>query len=582
MSIINQVSPGIQVSEVDLTGYIPGVSTSTGAFAGQFNWGPCDVPVLLSNEAQLVSTFGKPSANTSETFSAQSFFSAANFLAYSNSLYTVRSVSNTAINASTANTAANVTVTIKNAADYEANFLNQNNSNTYGTFAAKYPGSIGSGLKVSVCANTVAFSTWDYKSYFTAAPGTSNFSVSAGNPTANDELHIVVVDSQGKFSGVANTVLEKFAFLSKAQDAKDVNGQSNYYKQSLLQNSAYVYAMDPPQYANTSSTWGGIASETPSFAILNTNYTYTLGGGANGGTTPDGDLQNSWNKLIDRETYDYSLVFTGTANTAVSQHVYDNVVSAGELKTAVMFVSPRLDDVVNQAGSEVANIVTNADSFINTFSRESSYIVADCNWKYQLDRYNNIYRWMPINPDIAGLCAAVDQSSDPWTSPGGLTNGKIKNAVKLAWNPTKAERDVLYNNGVNPVVSFKGQGTILFGDKTLQSRPSAFDRIGVRRLFITIEKAISDASKYMLFQNNTPATRAQFISMIEPYLRLVQGRGGIANYKVICDDSNNTAQVISMNGFVGDIYILPNQSINFIQLNFIATKSGVEFSTITG
>lgn len=585
MSIINQLSPGIVVNEVDLTGIVPGVSTSVGAFVGQFTWGPCDTPILITDENELVSIFGKPSALESESFAGQCFFSCASFLAYTNALYTVRSVNSTAKNASSN---ANASFLIKNESQYEG--IYEFTSNTYNaTFAAKYPGRLGNSLTVSLCANTSAFSAWAYRYYFDNAPGTSNFVYDkTGLNTANDELHLVVIDSSGDFSGKANTILEKFSYLSKATDAIDVNGISAYYKTHLKENSQYVYALDFPQYANTSSTWGKASTQVGTY-FNPSNLTVSFSGGNNGITVTDADLLNNWYIFKNKDQYEISLMFAGSSTANVAKNVLDNVVLGVESETptvgrkdSMLFISPKLSAVYNNPNQEVNAIITNSDSLLNEFNRSSSYVVADCGWKKMFDRYNNLYRWVPLNADIAGLCAYTDTVADPWYSPGGYNRGKLKNVVSLAWSPNLGERDQLYKNGINPVISQRGEGIILLGDKTLQSKPSAFDRINVRRLFITLEKAISRAARYTLFEFNDDFTRAQFVALIEPYLRTVKGRRGIIDYKVVCDESNNTPDIIDRNGFVGDIYIKPARSINFIQLNFVAVKTGVEFTTVIG
>ena len=243
----------------------------------------------------------------------------------------------------------------------------------------------------------------------------------------------------------------------------------------------------------------------------------------------------------------------------------------------MVFVSPEQDDVVNNSGSESTTVITTAGTYT-----KSSYAVMDSGYKYQYDKYNDVYRWVPLNGDIAGLCVRTDNERDPWFSPAGLNRGVIKNVVRLAWNPTKAERDELYKAGVNPVVTFPGEGTILYGDKTLLNRPSAFDRINVRRLFIVLEKSITKAARSSLFEFNDEFTRAAFVNIVEPFLRDVQGRRGIYDYRVVADTTNNTAEVIDQNQFVGDIYIKPARSINFIQLNFTAVRTGVAFEEIVG
>lgn len=594
MSVLNMLSPGILVNEVDLTGIVPGVSTSVGAYVGEFNWGPVEQPILVANETQLLATFGKPTTDTSDSFVATSFFSCANFLAYTNSLYVTRVVNaNSALNASTSNTANKIL--IKNKEEYENTYLFANNEFLNGDIIAKYPGKKANGLKVSVCANTQNFSDWAYRSYFENAPSTSTYAIeTSGNASANDELHMVVIDSTGEFSGKANTILEKFQYMSKARDALDINGISSYYKNVLNNTSNYIYALDHIAYAETSNTWGKLASELSgdSFDSPINNINITLNGGSDGLTVTSANLISGWDLINDKDKYEISLAFVGSAadkSITIPQHVLDNIIlgSQGETpiigrKDAMLFVSPRYADVVNQSGSEVNNIVTSNSGFLKTFNRSSSYVVADSGWKYQFDKYNNVYRWIPLNADMAGLCAYTDTVSDSWYSPAGFNRGKIKNVVKLSWNPNQTQRDELYKNGVNPVISTTADGVVLLGDKTLQAKPSAFDRINVRRLFITLEKAISRAAKYSLFEFNDPFTRAQFVALIEPYLRTVQGRRGITAYKVVCDESNNTPDIVDRNAFVASIYIKPARSINFIELNFVAVKTGVEFSTVVG
>jgi phage tail sheath protein FI len=287
----------------------------------------------------------------------------------------------------------------------------------------------------------------------------------------------------------------------------------------------------------------------------------------------------SWDKFADAETTDVSLLISGPVGSTTQKHVIQQV--AEKRLDAVAFVSPIQADVNPEPldATKLTNVLEHRNDDLNV---DSSYAVMDSGWKYQFDKYNNVYRWVPLNPDIAGLCARTDRTRDAWWSPAGFNRGQIKNVIKLAWNPKKAHRDDLYRAGVNPVATFPGQGTVLFGDKTLQSKPSAFDRINVRRLFIVLEKAISTSAKFSLFEFNDEFTRAQFRNMVEPFLRDVQGRRGITDFKVVCDESNNTAGVIDRNEFVGDIYVKPNRSINYIQLNFVAVRTGVDFSEIVG
>jgi hypothetical protein len=566
-----QISPGVNVSEVDLTTVVPSTLTTAGAFAGRFQWGPANQIKLIDSEITLAQTFGKPNSNT-----ATSFFTAANFLAYGNNLQVVRAVGTGTVNADANTSTANIQ--IANEDTYEATYLNSSSSGSYGPFVARYAGALGNSIKVEVfdSANTTLFNSWSYKAYFTSTPGTSSQATSAGG--SNDEMHVIVIDTGGLITGTAGTVLETYPFTSKSSDST-LNGSSTYYKQVIFNNSKYIYAMDPVDYANTSATWG-LTSST-AFARIsavtypNGNYSVTLAGGVDA-VPSAGNIQTGYGLFANKETIDVSLILTADAPVATQQYVIDNLSTARS--DCVTFISPPSANVVNQSGSESTNIT----SWLTALSRSSSYVVADSGWKYQYDKYNNVYRYIPLNGDIAGLCVYTDSIKDPWFSPAGLNRGAIKNCIKLAWNPTKTYRDALYAAGVNPVVTFPGQGTILFGDKTLQSKPSAFDRINVRRLFITLEKSIAKAAQYSLFELNDEFTRAQFISLVTPFLRDIQGRRGITDFKVVCDSTNNTPQVIDSNQFVGDIYIKPARSINFIQLNFVAVGTGVDFNTIVG
>ena len=563
-----QLSPGVNVSEIDLTTVVPSVLTTAGAFAGTFQWGPANKIVLVDSEITLSKIFGTPNND-----SAISFFTAASFLAYGNNLSLVRAVGSTSKNA-TGNTA----IQIANADDFQNNYLNTNNSNTYGAFAARYPGALGNSLKVEVCDNATDFATWTHKNYFTSAPTTSDFVAKAGG--SNDEMHIVVIDKNGLFTGTAGQIVETFPFVSKAIDAS-INGVTNYYKQVVFNTSKYIYAIDPVSYTSTHATWGQAGNTT--FTQLSGIQTVNLSGGTDVVPT-DGDLEMAYDLFANKETLDISLVLTGNASTTLQNYIISNIagddstVNSTARKDCVAFISPPQSAVVNKSGSESDNITT----WLEELGTTSSYVVADSGWKYLFDKYNNVYRWIPLNGDVAGLCVNTDTIRDPWYSPAGFNRGAVKNAIKLAWNPNKTYRDVLYSAGVNPVVSFPGQGIVLFGDKTLKNKPSAFDRINVRRLFIVLEKSIAKAAQFSLFEFNDEFTRAQFVALVTPFLRDVQGRRGITDFKVVCDTTNNTSQVIDSNQFVGDIYIKPARSINFIQLNFVAVGTGVDFTTVVG
>jgi phage tail sheath protein FI len=556
-----QVSPGVNVSEIDLTTVVPSVSTTAGATVGKFQWGPVGKVRLISSESELVNVFGKPEANT-----AVSFLTAANFLSYGNNLQVVRAAdadSNNSIISGEGNG-----ISIRNEDEYDSAHIEDDADYS---FVARYPGTIGDSLKVVFVSNTT-FASSNYKSIFSSAPGTSVYANTYGS--IDDQMHIAVIDANGSFSnGVKNTVLEKFEFVSKAPDAVSDDGSTTYYRNVIRNQSRYIYALGPGNVG--AANWGDNATDSVTYGAGTEDAN-----GANGIALTAGsyELPTSYSTSIDlfsnKEETDISLIVTGDADETDQGDWID---LASTRKDCIAFVSPQQDDVVN-----VADPLTNVKEWINSVNKFNSYAVADCNWKYQFDKYNNTYRWVPLNGDIAGLCVRTDLNNDPWFSPAGFNRGQIKNVVKLAWNPSQAQRDELYGAGVNPVVSVRGQGVLLYGDKTLLKQPSAFDRINVRRLFIVLEKAIANAARFSLFELNDETTRAQFVGLVEPFLRDVKGRRGITDFRVVCDATNNTPQVIDSNRFVGDIYIKPARSINYIQLNFIAVRSGVQFSEIAG
>jgi len=557
-----QLSPGVLVTEKDLTSVVPAVATTAGGFAGAFAWGPVGVVTTVDSENALVTRFGKPDSNT-----FQSFFTAANFLSYGNNLQVIRVVNQATAKNARAN-AATTAVLIRNDDHYTASF--SNGEGNVGEWAAKYPGALGNSLKVSM-ADANAWSTWSYAANFDAAPSTSAYVSNLGG--SHDELHIAVIDEDGLFTGTAGTVVEKFAFTSKASDGKRADGTSAYYKDVVNTQSAYIYWMDPTANVTTTGTAWGSAANASVFANLTSNVTVSLSGGVSADSPTDGNITSALALFANDEAYDISLLPLGAASAVVANYAISSV--AEVRKDVIVFASPTLANVVNNAGTEATDISTFRDSLTS-----SSYAVLDSGWKYQYDRYNDVYRWVPLNGDTAGLAVRTDFVADPWFSPAGFNRGQVKNVVKLAYSPGKTDRDTLYKKGVNPVVTFPGNGTVLFGDKTLLAKPSAFDRINVRRLFIVLEKAIATAAKFQLFEFNDPFTRAQFRNLVEPFLRDVQGRRGITDFKVVCDESNNTAQVIDTNNFVADIYIKPARAINFIQLNFIATRSGISFEEV--
>lgn len=662
------LSPAVTIREIDLSGIVPAVATTVGAIGGVFQWGPVENPQLVGNEVQLVSRFGRPS-----NLNAETFFTAASFLAYSNSLYVSRAVSSNAYNASTGEDT--VDIQIKNRDDY-TNQGSTINANT--VYLAKWPGAYGNSLKISVCDSPEAFSEnldaddadnsvvinfevnsttatievtnsgangaaaeadadniishlqvgdlleagnteigfqylriasisaantvsdtstvtvglvdryrlsedftgstvnrlWEYFDLVDRAPGTTSFTEDAGG--SGDELHVVVIDAGGKFTGTKGSVLEIWQGLSRATDARGDQGNALYYVDVLNNSSEYVW------FGNHRA--GYSVGEADTITPINTiPYTERFEGGTDSDSEIGISLSNmarAYDQYKSGEDIDVSLLITGKSRfglngEGLANYLIDNI--AHFRRDCVVFLSPEKGDVVQNPGNEGEDVVAFRQS-----CRFSSYAFMDSGYKYMYDRYNDVFRWIPLNGDTAGTVVRTADVRDPWYSPAGFNRGHIKNIVRLAWNPDKTQRDLLYKNDVNPVTTFPNQGTVLFGDKTMLGKPSAFDRINVRRLFIVLQKAISTASKFILFEFNDEFTRAQFRNLVEPYLRDVQGRRGITDFRVVCDETNNTGEVIDRNEFIGDIYIKPARSINFIRLNFVAVRTGVEFEEVIG
>ena len=661
-----QVSPGVNVSEIDLTTIVPAVQTTNAGIAGHFRWGPVDQIVLVTDENSLVNNFQKPNANT-----ADDFFTAANFLAYSNSLQVTRVVTPSASGSDTTaarnaitNAANTINTIIKNEDDYDANY--STGISNVGDFVAKYPGELGNSLQVSVCPSSAAYEStlaanlvftagstavltkgantsaaltsgpnidlsnavtvgdlitlqsssinigtdlkiasvtsgtitletaptqkqlgvtdttkvqsnavkrrWEHHGLFDAAPGTSGTTTTAGGSA--DEMHIAIIDEDGEWTTVKNQVLERFANVSMASDAKTPEGNSNYYVNVINDQSAYMFWAAH----NSSNTNAGKKAAGVTFAGGTLPQTASFVHGRDGNAPANAAYINGYDKFKNAEETDISFILGAGANQVRATYLINSI--AEFRKDCLAVLSPERADVVNNStysGKEAEDIVTFRNSLPS-----SSFGVIDSGFKYQYDKFNDVFRFVPLNGDTAGTMVRTDQVRDPWYSPAGFNRGQLKNVVRLAFNPNKAERDVLYKAGVNPVSTFAGQGTILFGDKTMLAKPSAFDRINVRRLFIVLEKAISTASKFTLFEFNDEFTRANFVNLVEPFLRDVQGRRGITDFRVVCDESNNTPEVIDRNEFIGDIFIKPARSINFIQLNFVAVRTGVDFSEVVG
>ena len=425
--------------------------------------------------------------------------------------------------------------------------------------------------------------TWEYASVFDKEPVTTQASADKG--ALYDEIHVIVVDEDGEWTGSLNEGLEVFTGLSVAKGAKNEDGSKAYYVDALNRKSKYIWWADhtPAGDAYTTagaavSAWGTTAAAGVEFASSAATgsliSTGSLGGGVDGTDVSDGDKIAGLQKFKNTEETEIGILLAGQA----SQTVALECIAIAELrKDCLAFISPEQADVVNNEGNEVDAIVD-----FRTGLGTTSYAVLDSGYKYQYDRYNDVYRYIPLNGDMGGITAATEANRDAWFSPAGFSRGAVRNVIKLPFNPRQSERDTLYKNNINPVVTFMGEGTILFGDKTLLAKPSAFDRINIRRLFIILEKAISRFARASLFEFNDAFTRAQFVGAVSPFLRGVQGRDGITDFTVVCDNSNNTGDVIDRNEFVGDIYVKPNRAINFIQLNFVAVRSGVDFSEITG
>ena len=554
-----QVSPGVQVNEIDATNVVPAVSTSIGGFAGSFNWGPVEEVITVSSENELAATFGAPDDNT-----AKYFLVAASFLKYGNALKVVR-VASGHDNATSDGTGQ----LIKNEDDYDnAGAL------SVGNWVAKYPGVLGNSLKVSmISADITDFSSWTYSSSFDAEPTTSQYAIDQGKASAKDELHIAVVDEDGAISGTPGTVLETFAFVSQGSDAKKSDGTSNFYKDVINSQSQYIWWAG---HDSSLSDAGETIAANTTFTTNTAAIEGSLSGGSDDNAPTVGEIATGYDLLEDADTVDVNLLFaTPDANGA--ETIAEDLISiVNARKDCMAFVSPPIEDTVGSS-TPAADVKAFADGLSST-----SYASCDSTALYVYDKYNDVYRWIGAAGHHAGLCANTDNVADAWFSPAGVNRGQLLGVTKLAFNPKKADRDTLYKARVNPIVSLPGQGTLLFGDKTLLSRPSAFDRINVRRLFIALEKAISTAAKAQLFEFNDEFTRAQFRNLVEPFLRDVKGRRGLTDFLVICDTTNNTSAVIDGNRFVADIFVKPNRSINFITLNFVATRSGVEFSEISG
>jgi len=447
----------------------------------------------------------------------------------------------------------------------------------------------GGGLKTIIPDNSYIQRRWRFSDLFDAPPGTSDWSTANGRGE-QDELHVAVYDTTGDITGYAvdvkgqrgPSVIELFPAMSKNSAAKTTQGGNNYYPDVIFRGSNYIYWTD---HISGGTNWGTDIATGTDYTLVSGVNVDTLTGGTDDYSVTAGEIERGYDKFADTENLDINLVMggpsSGVTDSDDGQDTFVTMITdlVESRRDCVGFVSPYRAATVG-----VTSSIAQTYNVKNAFDKcpSSSYMVYDSGYKYMYDKYNDVYRFVPLNGDTAGLCAYTDGVADPWFSPAGYNRGGLRGAIKLSYNPQKADRDILYKSRINPVVDFPGQGVTLFGDKTALTKPSAFDRINVRRLFLVLEKAIATASKFQLFEFNDEFTRAQFRNLVEPFLRDVQGRRGIFDFKVVCDTTNNTGEVIDRNEFIGDIYIKPARSINFITLNFIAVRTGVAFSEVGG
>lgn len=521
-------SPAIVVKEVDLTGGVPNVQTTTGAIVGNFRWGPAESTTLITNEAGLAQEFGNPD----DTHTVD-FHSAAYFLKYSNSLQVVRAVSSAARNATDASGTAAL---IKNHDTWEAGTWT-------GKVFAKYAGALGNSLKVSA-AGPATWSGWAYAGKFDAAPTTN-------------EQHVVIVDEDGDFTGTADTVLETFPFVSENTAAVNDDGSTNYMKNVINSQSEYIWM-------NT---------------VTDSDDNLSLTNGVNSAALGSAEVLTGFDLFEDKDNIEVDfLIAPGMASRSDQTTVVNDLIATAgtERKDCVAVTSPARSDIVNQSAAN-ANALTTAATFSDT-----SYLFIDNNYLKVYDKYNDKYIQIPAASSTAGIMAASDREAGPWFSPAGSRRGAYLGVTALSYSPSKSERDALYKANINPIANLPGQGVLLYGDKTNMSRPSAFDRINVRRLFNTVERAIALAARNTIFEFNDEFTRAEFVNIVEPFLREVKGRRGITDFRVVCDDTNNTAAVIDRNEFIANIFIKPARSINYITLNFVAVRTGVDFEEVAG
>ena len=549
-------SPGVLANEHSLNLTIEQLGTAVGGTVGSFTWGPVLERVLVDEEGDIVDIFNKPT-----TANYKDWMSASNYLAYTNALYMVRVVP-TGAGAGTSAFNANATIPAiaddtpaeDRTADANVADLLINNADDFDSqgatlavglvaFSARYPGAFGNGIKVSA-TDSAGFAAWAYKSAFDTAP------------TGNEVTLIVEIDGEIK---------EKW-FGSKVEGSVAANGGTGYLANLINRGSNYIWCVPEQLFIHTAGT----------YSVMDFEATLAGGGDGDWGTSEDNERQAGWGLFADAEDLEVDLLFAGGASSVTADWVMDNICDVRQ--DLVFFASPAQSDVVGVALDSTR--ITNLDVTRAVFG-STSYAAMDGNYKYQYDRYNDTYRWVPLNGDIAGLFAKTDLEQDAWWAAGGLNRGHIKNVTKLAWSPGRTYRDAMYKSNINPVTIFKGEGPVFWGNRTLQTKPDHFRKLHIRRLFNVLKRSISKSAKYFVFEFNDHITRNRFKQTVNPYLRRVQARRGLEGFLVVCDESNNDAQVRQSDEFVGDIYLKPTHVAEEVYLNFVATDNGVNFDEVT-
>jgi hypothetical protein len=529
-------SPGVQTREIDRTLTISNSAANGTGFVGLFRWGPAEQIVQIStNESELVQRFGRPDNVTSIYF-----HSALNYLLYTNPLNVVRAVGTDAFNAVPT---GETPVLVKNDLDYETNIF------TGISFIGRYPGELGNSISISA-ANSVDYENWQYADLF-------DF-----EPASPEEFNMVVLDTSGLITGTVGGIVERYSNLTKVEGSKRPDGTDSYIKTVLENQSNFVLVGDIDAILFT---------ESGSVGLFETE----LQGGVDDNDPLTVDFVTAWQTFDSDESFDIVRTFTsGSPANAVSAAID---VSVGK-EDRVTFAAPPLDLIYNNL-----NAHTDVIEFFNVdINKNTSYAFYVDNWKLVYDKYNGKNIWIPCDSDAAALHALLFINNEPWESPAGLNRGQLRNVIKLAWASNKTKRDLLYRNNINSIIALPGEGTVLFGDKTALRRQSAFNRINVRTLFLVLKKNIARSARYQLFELNDPITRGVFRTATTQYLDQVQARRGLEDKRVVCDESNNTAQVRQNNEFVGDIYLKPTYSINNIMLNFIAVGASVSFEEVEG